>query len=111
MITVTIRNLSGRSIIGTPGNSLLKTLQENYVDWMHSCGGKGRCTTCKFRLLEGESNLGSLTAPEHTYKGAGQLKDHERLACQAIVNGDIVIVVPNETKLPHISYSDNPAPW
>ena len=86
--------------------TLLRHVQENYIDWMHACGGKGKCTTCKALVLSGFENLGELTDVEKRYRAKGELKDNERLACQCVVLGDVTIRIPEESKLPHILYTD-----
>ena len=86
---------------------LLKHFQARQIDWMHACGGKGRCTTCKVKIVSGFDNFQPFTEAEERYRRQGALKDDERLSCQAKVNADVVIRVPEECKLPHIQYSDD----
>lgn len=85
---------------------LFHHLHEHHVDWMHACGGKGRCTTCKFKVLKGQEHIAACTSAEVRYQNTGELKSDERLACQAIIQGDIIIQVPDAFKLPHLRYSD-----
>jgi ferredoxin, 2Fe-2S len=85
--------------------TLLRHFHDRHLDWMHSCGGKGRCTTCKAIIITGSQNFQPVTAAELSYRQQGLLKDTERLACQAKISGDIVIAVPEEYKLPHIRYA------
>jgi ferredoxin, 2Fe-2S len=85
--------------------SLLRHLHDHQLDWMHSCGGKGRCTTCKAIILSGGENLSQVTPAEERYRQLGALQADERLSCQARVTGDVTIAVPEEYKLPHIDYS------
>ncbi|MBK7651108.1 MAG: (2Fe-2S)-binding protein [Flammeovirgaceae bacterium] len=65
MVKIVIENLAQKEVaaIGL-GTSVLKLVQANYIDWMHACGGKGRCTTCKFEIVEGGDQLGPITAAE-----------------------------------------------
>jgi ferredoxin, 2Fe-2S len=84
---------------------LLQHIQEHGLDWMHACGGKGRCTTCKVIVQEGAENFPAITPAEQRYIDMGALKSPERLACQVRIKDDVVISVPEEYKLPHISYS------
>jgi ferredoxin, 2Fe-2S len=84
---------------------LLRHFQDHHLDWMHACGGKGRCTTCKVIVVEGLENFPPLTPAEQRYLNMGALKPGERLACQSRIKGDITIRVPDEYKLPHIHYS------
>jgi 2Fe-2S ferredoxin len=106
MPTIIIENLNRKTIEVTDTNlSLLQHLAANQQDWMHSCGGKGRCTTCKFNILDGNNNIAEETPAELGYRASGRLKPSQRLACQAIIEGDITISVPAENQLPHLSYS------
>lgn len=108
MPKITIRNMANRIVsVDDPGKPILYHLQQAYIDWMHACGGKGRCTTCKLHVTEGWENLAPRTPAEERYFSRGEIRADERLACQAMVKGDIVIVVPTSTKLPHLSYSDD----
>jgi ferredoxin, 2Fe-2S len=84
--------------------TLLRHFHDHGLDWMHACGGKGRCTTCKAQILQGHENLEPLTLAEQKYRQPGALKEHERLCCQARIKGDIILAIPEECKLPHINY-------
>ena len=107
MIKVTIHNLFGKTITcNSKTKKLLDVLQENYVDWMHACGAKGRCTTCSAIVLDGAENIEALTAPEEKFMALKRLQPNTRLSCQAVVTGDIVISAPELYKLPHQKYSE-----
>jgi len=107
MAKITIENLHNRILLV---EDLEKTLLQHFhsygLDWMHACGGKGRCTTCKAIIISGADNLAPLTPAEVRYQSIKALRANERLSCQAKINGDITIRVPEEYKLPHITYSD-----
>jgi 2Fe-2S ferredoxin len=106
-MTIVIKNLFGKIVrFRHNGQTVLQVLQDNGIDWMHSCGAKGRCTTCRFRIIQGSDNLSSLHPAEIRYRDQKLLAGDERLACQARIVGDVELEVPNECKLPHISYSD-----
>ena len=103
-----IENLFKRTLDASDaGKTLLKHLQDNDIDWMHACGGKGRCTTCKIIVKEGGENLGPFTPAEERYFRDGALRPGERLSCQAKVNGDVTVIAPVEYHLPHMRYSDD----
>jgi 2Fe-2S ferredoxin len=85
---------------------LLKHFQANRLDWMHACGGKGRCTTCKVKITSGLAHFEPLTEAEERYRRQGALGSDERLSCQARIHGDITIRVPDESQLPHIHYTE-----
>lgn len=107
MATIVIRNLSDKTIQNpNVSKPLLWVFLENGVDWMHACGGKGRCTTCKAVILKGAENLVPKSPAELRYEGQNQLASNERLCCQAkLIEGDLEVRVPDESKLPHIRYS------
>ncbi|WP_347157250.1 2Fe-2S iron-sulfur cluster-binding protein [Pontibacter chitinilyticus] len=101
-----VQNLGGRQIPVEPGQTLLAAIQAQGLDWMHACGGKGRCTTCRIIVQQGLVNFGALTAAETRYRERGRLKDNERLTCQCtLAYGDATGKVPEQTKLPHLNYS------
>jgi len=106
MPKIVIQNLNNKQIISENiGLSILSVLQENAIDWMHACGGKGRCTTCKAIITNGQNALDHLTVAEKKFFEQGFLRVNERLACQARLYGDVVIRVADENKFPHIQYS------
>lgn len=85
--------------------SVLALIQANYIDWMHACGAKGRCTTCKMIIVSGLENLSGHSEFEKKVAKQGKLKENERLACQCkLEQNDLVIAVPEENKLPHMNY-------
>ena len=106
MPQIIIENLFNKSIkFAGDSKSVLKIMQKNYIDWMHACGGKGRCTTCKMTVIQGEKNLSDPTPFEKKCLKAQLLNEDQRLACQCYPEGDLVVKVPDENKLPHMEYS------
>ncbi len=108
MASIVIRNLNEKTIQHPDlSKPLLWIFLENGIDWMHACGGKGRCTTCKAVILKGGENLAAKSPAELRYESQNQLAAHERLCCQAkLVDGRVELSVPGESKLPHVKYSD-----
>jgi 2Fe-2S ferredoxin len=106
MPSLTVQNLPGAILPVPAGSTLLAALHSAGHDWMHACGGKGRCTTCRLEVLSGAENLTPDTEAELRYRRAGRLLPHERLTCQArLPEGNLVARVPEATKLPHVTYS------
>jgi 2Fe-2S ferredoxin len=106
MHTLVLRNLFNKPIeITHPDKNVLFHIQLAAVDWMHACGGKGRCTTCRFRVVEGMQNISHHSPAEQKYRHQGRLSSNERLTCQITLSGDVVAEVPQACKLPHITYS------
>ncbi|GAB3579464.1 2Fe-2S iron-sulfur cluster-binding protein [Hymenobacter daeguensis] len=107
MPLLTIENLPGAPVEVPAGANLLAAIQAAGHDWMHACGAKGRCTTCRLQVCSGQENLAPLTAAELRYRAAGRLQDNERLTCQAqLPAGDVTGRVPDATQLPHVRYAD-----
>ncbi|MDN5203334.1 2Fe-2S iron-sulfur cluster-binding protein [Fulvivirgaceae bacterium BMA10] len=107
MLKIVIRNLNNKTIISNNNSkTVLNIIHEHYVDWMHACGAKGRCTTCKMIVLEGAENLSEDSPFEKKCRSLNKIESNERLACQCTLEGAIIIKVPQEYKLPHQSYSD-----
>ena len=57
-----------------------------------NCGGAGQCLSCQVEVLEGMENLSPFTDAEKRI--LKKKPDNYRLACQAIVNGDVKLRVP-----------------
>jgi 2Fe-2S ferredoxin len=106
MPTLTVQNLP--AIVSVPtGSTLLAALHAAGHDWMHACGAKGRCTTCRIMLVSGAEALTPPTAAELRYQAAGRLQPNERLTCQTrLPEGDVTGRVPEATKLPHVQYAE-----
>ena len=106
MPQLTVQNMGGKSVNVNPGQTVLHELQAAGIDWMHACGGKGRCTSCRMIVTEGLQNICPLTEAELRFKNLGRLKDNERLTCQCTLSGNVAVRVPEKTKLPHLIYSE-----
>lgn len=107
MPDIIIENLNNlRLSCGDTANTVLNIVHNHFIDWMHACGGKGRCTTCSMQVLKGSENLSPINQYEIKFLEAGKLTSEERLACQSKVFGDVVIKVPDRNKLPHVTYSN-----
>lgn len=106
MAQIIIKNLYDKVVVVyNNSQTVLDSIHEHYIDWMHSCGKKGNCTTCKFIVLEGLDNLSPPSRNESKFMKLKRLSPTERLACQCFVNGDITVEVPAIYKLPHVQYS------
>jgi ferredoxin, 2Fe-2S len=107
MASIVIRNLAEKTIQNpNVAKPLLWIFLENGIDWMHACGGKGRCTTCKAVVRKGGENLIPKSPVELKYESQNLLAPDERLCCQAkLIHGELEVEVPEESKLPHVQYS------
>ncbi len=57
----------------------------------NSCGSIGVCARCRVTVLEGADALTAPTTVERTKGEQNQFADNERLACQAVVRGRVVV--------------------
>lgn len=107
MPKIIIQNLHNREIfIENEDKKLLEIICEDGLDWMHACGGKGKCTTCKAKIIKGIHHLSPITKGEIKFVDQKRLSGDERLCCQSYVHGDIVISVADENKFFHVAYSE-----
>ena len=100
---------SGRRGYISNGESIKQASQELGVGIEGLCGDKGTCGKCRVRIEEGvfakygiESrmeNLSPLNKVEKKLLTSKQQRDGYRLACQTHIRGDIVVFVPEESRL------------
>lgn len=81
-----------RVVRTTKGPSILDVSMVNEIPHASVCGGRGRCSTCRVRLIAGEENLSPVSAEEYRVLERVGAPPHVRLACQAIPSGDVSIV-------------------
>ncbi len=79
--------------------SLLDVALNFDVPLEHVCGGNCGCTTCHVIVRDGMANLGEMEEGEaDRLDTAWDLTPQSRLACQAVVKGDVVCEVPAYTR-------------
>ncbi len=82
---------------GEPG-SLLDIALAHGVDLEHACGGSCACSTCHVIVNEGGEHLSEMDDDESDRLDTAEgLTLHSRLACQAIVHGDVAVTIPKQT--------------
>ena len=69
--------------------SLLQISIANKVPHLHECGGHGKCTTCRVRIIDGLNNLNPPTQLEQEMAKSRHWGPSIRLGCQAIPKGDV----------------------
>jgi ferredoxin, 2Fe-2S len=83
---------------GLPG-SILDVALNFDIHLPHACGGSCACTTCHVIVRKGSENLNEMTEAEaDRLDTAWGLTPHSRLACQALVAGDVVCEVPRYSR-------------
>ena len=106
MAKLIVQNLGSLTINVSAPQTVLQAIQTTGLDWMHACGAKGRCTTCRVEIISGMANLSPETAPELKYREASRLKKTERLTCQVtVLQGEVKVKVPRQVQLPHQKYN------
>ncbi|MEW6108084.1 MAG: ASKHA domain-containing protein [Nitrospirota bacterium] len=89
-----IRLTNGQAVKAEPAESIYQALKNNGIYLVASCGGKGVCGKCRVKILEGKSRIESV--------GKLRKKDIDEkltLACQTFPEGDLVVEIPEESKL------------
>src|SRR2546427_2800139 len=76
------------------GTSLLAACAAGDVELMHSCGGIGACTSCRVRILSGRDQLSPIGRAEREQLQESGILETHRLACQAMVYGNVVLERP-----------------
>ncbi|MFZ5632550.1 MAG: ASKHA domain-containing protein [Bacillota bacterium] len=99
---------SGRRGRVEEGKNLLEASRELGVDIEAICGGAKKCGKCKVKIEEGffekfnidsrMSHLSSLHEDEKPHLTEEMIGDNYRLACKAIVHGDVLVFVPEESR-------------
>jgi len=75
----------GRSAEAKNDETILDVARRAGAPLGNSCGGIGICARCKVRVVTGAENLTPPTACERS------LPPGERLACQAVVRGEVEV--------------------
>ena len=100
---------SGRRGLIDKGKTIMEASIALGVDIEGICGEKATCGKCKIRIEAGvfekygiESGLDSISPikeGDRKYLSNQQLQDRYRLACQTEILGDLVIFVPEESRI------------
>ncbi|MBI3723122.1 2Fe-2S iron-sulfur cluster binding domain-containing protein [bacterium] len=84
--------------------SILDIALGHGIEIEHQCGGNCACSTCHVIVKEGSENLSPSTEDEEDYLDRAEgLTPTSRLACQAVVKGDVVVLVPKYTRNIHFA--------
>jgi adenylate cyclase len=75
-----------------PGTTILEASQLRRVPHAQVCGGRGRCSTCRVRVLRGAEQLPPPTPAEARVLARIHAGPEIRLACQVRPKGDIEVL-------------------
>jgi adenylate cyclase len=94
--------VDGPTITAARGLSILEISRQSDIPHASACSGRGRCGTCRVRVVSGLENLSPIEAPEaKTLHRIGATGPDIRLACQTILIGGRAMVerlVPAEAE-------------
>ncbi len=82
----------GRVVVAPRGFSVLETSRWAGIPHASSCGGRGRCSTCRIRIAAGEANAPEILPAERETLDRVKAPPHVRLACQLRPSADIEVV-------------------
>jgi ferredoxin len=80
-----------RTASANPDETLLDVARRAGAPLGNSCGGVGICARCRIRVVAGAENLSPPTTIELRVSEQRGFAEGERLACQAIVCGEVEI--------------------
>ena len=82
----------GREVLVPAGFTILEASRFAGIPHASVCGGRGRCSTCRVRVLRGAEALPAATADELRVLGRVGAPAHVRLACQVRPRRDLSVV-------------------
>ena len=80
-----------RTIDVTPGTTILKAAHAAGVDITATCGGRGRCTSCRIKFVSGAAPPPTIS--DQLQLGEGLVRDGYRLACQCAVTAAATVQI------------------
>ena len=87
-----LTHAGGRIMALLPGATVLETLRASGIPHASVCGGRGRCTTCRIRIVKGLESLPSPAGLEADALARIAAPAGMRLACQIRPIADIAIM-------------------
>lgn len=83
----------GESVSVQTNGNILSVLLKNELNIMRECGGRGMCATCHVYIKDGMDSLSPIGRRERrTLEVITSCGNNSRLACQALVTGEGVVV-------------------
>jgi uncharacterized 2Fe-2S/4Fe-4S cluster protein (DUF4445 family) len=90
---------SGRRGKVPVGETLLEASRRLGVDIESLCGEKMLCGKCRVRIEEGGENLTEFQEEEGKFIPPAERREGLRLACAARIRGDVLVFVPEESRV------------
>lgn len=83
------RGIAGRC---REGETILDAMRALGYVIDHACGGNARCGTCCVSVVEGATGLSPVEPEEASMLRELGLEPPHRLACQARIHGDVIVL-------------------
>jgi 2Fe-2S ferredoxin len=81
----------GTAADAKPDETILDAARRADAPLGNSCGSVGICARCRVRIVSGAENLSAPTTIEIRVASQRGFANDERLACQAVVRGDVEV--------------------
>jgi len=82
---------------GDNGDSILDIALDNGIELHHNCGAVCACSTCHVYVEKGMESLPEISDKEEDFiDRAINPTLNSRLACQCKLNGDLVVIIPDQ---------------
>ena len=82
----------GKSVSVAPGTTILEASKSNDIAHASVCGGRGRCSTCRVRIVEGDDDLPPISDEEQKVLDRISAPPLVRLACQTRPSTDVTVM-------------------
>ncbi|NKB22137.1 MAG: 2Fe-2S iron-sulfur cluster binding domain-containing protein [Alphaproteobacteria bacterium] len=82
----------GKAVSVAPGTTILEASKSNDIPHASVCGGRGRCSTCRVRIVDGEEALPAISDDEQKVLDRISAPPHVRLACQTRPIKDVTVM-------------------
>src|SRR5690242_21744477 len=80
-----------RTLTVAPGTTILKAAHAGGVDVTATCGGRGRCTSCRVKFVDG--TIPPPTIMDEIQLGDDLVREGYRLSCQCAVTEPITVLL------------------
>ncbi|HFA49299.1 MAG TPA: NADH:ubiquinone reductase (Na(+)-transporting) subunit F [Bacteroidetes bacterium] len=92
-VKIIVNGDADKPLVVKPGTTLLNALSDKNIFLPSACGGGGTCAMCRCKV---DSGGGDVLPTEMNHLSRKEAAEHERLACQVKVRGDMEIRIPEE---------------
>jgi adenylate cyclase len=82
----------GKAVSVAPGTTILEASKANDIPHASVCGGRGRCSTCRVRIVEGQNSLPPISTEEQKVLDRISAPPLVRLACQTRPSANVTVM-------------------